>query len=208
MSNIRLTKNELRNQQHKAAQLSRYLPTLQLKKAMLQLEVFAVQSVIDETELEFDHLRNKALKFAGMLSQPGMKSFLDSLEIKEIFTSLENIAGVEISNLEKVEFYEIEYSLVATPFWWDSALIKARELVTFREKLFFLRKKKTLLEEELRAVSIRVNLFEKILIPRTMANIKKIKVFLGDQQLSAVATSKVAKQKITLKKRQEEERYA
>ena len=161
MSNIRLTKNELRNQQHKAAQLSRYLPTLQLKKAMLQLEVFSVQAVIDETELEFDHLRNKALKFAGMLSQPGMKKFLDALEIKEIFTSLENIAGVEINNLEKVEFYETEYSLITTPFWWDSALMKARELVTFREKLFFLRKKKALLEEELRAVSIRVNLFEK-----------------------------------------------
>jgi V/A-type H+-transporting ATPase subunit D len=52
------------------------------------------------------------------------------------------------------------------------------------------------LEKELREVSIRVNLFEKILIPRAVSNIKKIKVFLNDQQLEAVSQAKVAKAKI------------
>ena len=205
MSEIRLTKNELRSQQHKLNQLTRYLPTLQLKKAMLQLEVLAVAQVIEEVEGEFDRLREKAMRFAPMLSFPGMKGFLAALEIKEIFTSLENIAGVEITNLEEINFEEVNYSLLQTPFWWDSALFKLRELVNFREKIFFLKNKKKLLEEELRAVSIRVNLFEKILIPRARANIKKIKVFLGDLELSAVATSKVAKQKIEAKKRLQEE---
>jgi len=45
-------------------------------------------------------------------------------------------------------------------------------------------------------VAIRVNLFEKILIPRASKNIKKIKVFLGDQQLTAVSQAKAAKAKI------------
>ncbi len=205
MSNIRLTKNELRSQQNKLSQLVRYLPTLQLKKAMLQLEVTQVGQTIQETQEEMDHLRTRALKFAPMLSENGMKGFLSALAIKETHTSVENIAGVEITNLEDIEFQEAEYSLLTTPFWWDSMLFKLRELVEFREKLFFLKEKRRLLEEELRSVSIRVNLFEKILIPRTTANIKKIKVFLGDQQLSAVATSKVAKQKIEAKKEQEEE---
>lgn len=49
-------------------------------------------------------------------------------------------------------------------------------------------------------VSIRLNLFEKILIPRTKKNIKKIEVFLGDQELAAVAQAKVAKSKILKKK--------
>ncbi|EKE08245.1 MAG: V-type ATP synthase, subunit D [uncultured bacterium] len=59
--------------------------------------------------------------------------------------------------------------------------------------------KKRSLEKELREVSIRVNLFEKVLIPRAQENIKKIKIFLGDQQLSAVAQAKVAKKKIFLR---------
>ncbi len=39
MAEIKLTKNELRSQQNLLAQLEKYLPTLQLKKAMLQSEV-------------------------------------------------------------------------------------------------------------------------------------------------------------------------
>ena len=53
---------------------------------------------------------------------------------------------------------------------------------------------------EWREVSIRVNLFEKVLIPRTLANIRKIKVFLGDLALAGVARAKVAKKKIMEKK--------
>ncbi len=201
MAEIRLTKNELRNQEHRKAQLTRYLPTLQLKKAMLQLEVGNAQLVIEELSQQFEAKRREALDFAPMLSDPGMKRFKESLSITDIKTTTENIAGVEIPLFESIEFKPIEYSLFFTPFWWDSALKHLRELIELREKLRLAKRKKELLEEELRAVSIRVNLFEKILIPRTIANIKKIKVFLGDQQLSAVSTSKVAKQKIEAKKR-------
>jgi V/A-type H+-transporting ATPase subunit D len=52
-------------------------------------------------------------------------------------------------------------------------------------------------------VSIRVNLFEKVLIPRAQENIKKIRIFLGDQQLSAVAQAKVAKLKIKARAKKE-----
>lgn len=57
-------------------------------------------------------------------------------------------------------------------------------------------------------------MFEKILIPRALKNIKKIKVFLGDQQLAAVSQAKVAKKKIeernlgTLKIVEKENNYA
>ena len=60
--------------------------------------------------------------------------------------------------------------------------------------------KKKLLEKELNEVSIRVNLFEKIMIPRTEKNIKKIRIFLGDQQLSAVSQAKASKRKILQRK--------
>jgi V/A-type H+-transporting ATPase subunit D len=38
-----------------------------------------------------------------------------------------------------------------------------------------------------------VNLFEKIKIPEAMDNIKKIRVYLGDQQTAAVVRGKIAK---------------
>jgi V/A-type H+-transporting ATPase subunit D len=38
-----------------------------------------------------------------------------------------------------------------------------------------------------------VNLFEKIKIPETKGSIKKIQVYLGDQQTAAVVRGKIAK---------------
>jgi V/A-type H+-transporting ATPase subunit D len=49
------------------------------------------------------------------------------------------------------------------------------------------------LERELRTTTQRVNLFEKVKIPETKANIKKIRVYLGDQQTAAVVRGKIAK---------------
>jgi len=49
------------------------------------------------------------------------------------------------------------------------------------------------LDRELRITTQRVNLFEKIKIPETKGHIKKIQVYLGDQQTSAVVRGKIAK---------------
>jgi V/A-type H+-transporting ATPase subunit D len=49
------------------------------------------------------------------------------------------------------------------------------------------------LEKELRVTTQRVNLFEKVKIPETQASIKKIQVYLGDQQTAAVVRGKIAK---------------
>ena len=53
-----------------------------------------------------------------------------------------------------------------------------------------------LLSQELRSTTQRVNLFEKVKIPETKANIKKISVYLGDEQVAAVVRSKISKKKL------------
>jgi V/A-type H+/Na+-transporting ATPase subunit D len=52
------------------------------------------------------------------------------------------------------------------------------------------------LSEELRITNQRVNLFEKVKIPECSENIRRIRIYLGDQQASAVGRSKIAKKKI------------
>jgi len=49
------------------------------------------------------------------------------------------------------------------------------------------------LDRELRITTQRVNLFEKVKIPETRENIRKIQVYLGDQQTAAVVRGKIAK---------------
>jgi V/A-type H+-transporting ATPase subunit D len=51
------------------------------------------------------------------------------------------------------------------------------------------------LEAAVKTVTQRVNLFEKVLIPRTEARIKRIRIVLGDAEKAAVVRSKIAKRK-------------
>ncbi len=52
-----------------------------------------------------------------------------------------------------------------------------------------------LLEEAVRKATQRVNLVEKVLIPRSRAHIKKIRIYLSDEERAAVVRSKIAKKK-------------
>ena len=121
--------------------------------------------------------------------------------MKRIEKKYENIAGVDIPIFEDVLFESFDYPLFSTPVWLDAAISDLRKMVIARAKVLIAEEKKVALEKELREVSIRVNLFEKNLIPKATKNIKRIKVFLGDQQLAAVAQAKVAKSKIEKRKK-------
>ena len=56
-----------------------------------------------------------------------------------------------------------------------------------------------LLQAELKKVMQRVNLFEKVMIPNTIDNIRRIRIALGDQMTAGVARAKIAKAKLEQK---------
>ncbi len=199
MTEVKLTKTELRVQQLKLAQLQKYLPTLQLKKALLQIEVNQATLEIEQIMEQFTQKETALQRIAALFSERSSDSFFSSIAILEVKISHENIAGVDIPVFEDVRFAEPNYSLFDAPIWYESAMELARLFLIAREKKKVVEMKKEALEKELREVSIRVNLFEKILIPRALENIKRIKIFLGDQQLAAVSQAKVAKKKILMK---------
>ncbi len=200
MSTVRLTKNSLRDQQKKLQQLQKYLPTLQLKKGLLQMEVNATKALIIERQKELETQTQELLEFAAFFAFDVHADLGKFLHVAHVGKSYENIAGVEIPIFGHVEFAQEDFFLFDTPIWFDSALFLAKAAITIREKLAILEEKKRSLEKELREVSIRVNLFEKVLIPRCKQLVKKIRVFLGDQELSAVSQAKVAKKKIEEKR--------
>ena len=204
MAEIKLTKMELRDQQYKLKQLQKYLPTLELKKAMLQSEVNHALHELQELNNEYQGKMETCEHFQSLLSDPATSMIDRGVKVQKVEKRFENIAGTEIPFFRQVIFPSLEYSLSNTPLWIDSAIKKIQDLVIAKEKIEVVKEKKQLLEKELREVFIRVNLFEKILIPRTKYHIKKIKVFLADQELSSVAQAKVAKKKMEQRKAKEE----
>lgn len=200
MSQIKLTKTELRAQQHRLHQLEKYLPTLQLKKTMLQIEVNRAHAEVSAVEKHFDLCVERVELFSPLITSSYNFVLMEAIKVREVTMGSENIAGVDLPILDQVNFIPVTFSLFATPVWMDAAIEQIKELILYREKRKVSTRRHAALEHELREVSIRVNLFEKIMIPRAKENIKKIKIFLGDQELAAVCRAKVSKGKILARK--------
>jgi V/A-type H+-transporting ATPase subunit D len=192
---MKLTKTQLREEQSRLLQLEKYVPTLQLKKAMLQQEVIEAVTLKQKLEVELN-LVEKLFEEASILLSDDRVVLLKMLKVENIETHIENIAGVEVPVFDSITFSRLNYALTDTPAWFDIIIDKLKSKASLQAQMQVLDKRKKLLEKEYKEVSIRLNLFEKVLIPKAKENIKKIKIYLGDQQLAAVCQSKMAKKKI------------
>lgn len=194
MANIKLTKNELKTQKDSLKRFQRYLPTLILKKQQLQMVIRQVQVKIKEVETEREALFSS---LQAWISVYGEKQDLTSLiKIKRIIKEIGNIAGVDIPIFSELTFEKIEYNIFSLPLWIDKGLAAIKSMAAFDAEIEVLKEQIKLLGDELRVTTQRVNLFEKVKIPDTKENIRKIQIYLGDQQTAAVVRGKMAKNKI------------
>ncbi|MDR0720591.1 MAG: V-type ATP synthase subunit D [Treponema sp.] len=192
MAKIKLTKNELKKQKDSLKMYQRYLPTLMLKKQQLQAEIRGTEIRIKELRDEKERVDSV---FKSWIAVFGEKDVFTPqiLKITRIKTSQGNIAGVAIPIFEGAEFETALYDLVAMPLWLDLALERMKQVFLLDLEAQVVEEQRKRLDHELRVTTQRVNLFEKIKIPETKSNIKKIQVYLGDQQTSAVVRGKIAK---------------
>jgi len=191
----KFNKTSLKQQRDALAKYEKFLPILQLKKMQLQLVLRQMEPVIEEKRRGLTDRVKAVEPWAGLLSDPAV-DVKDYLEVDAVRTETDNIAGVEVPEFQKVVFKDRPYSLFATPAWLDVVLAELKQLISLREELRTLRKKEELLQDELRTTTQRVNLFEKKLIPELKENIRRIKIFLGDDETAAVGRAKLAKAKL------------
>lgn len=195
MTKIKLTKNEQKVQKDALKMYQRYLPTLTLKKQQLQSEIRTIEAKAKEVRSARENLEKEFKVWIGVFGEeeafkPGM------VTVKNIRKGKGNIAGVAIPIYEGADFSCGDYDLYETPLWVDLAADRMEKALSLDLEASVLDEQVRLLSQELRTTSQRVNLFEKIKIPEAKANIKKISVYLGDQQVSAVVRSKISKKKI------------
>ena len=198
---VKLTKNEQKKQKDALKQFNRYLPTLQLKKQQLQTVIRQIEGEIVEYKKAqqelIDSLQHWIAVFGENSSFDSPHSLDNLVKIDEIKKGKGNIAGVEIPVFEDLTFQDIPYSLFEYPLWVDAGLEALKKASVFDAKVKTLQEQIDLLNKELRTTSQRVNLFEKVKIPEAKENIRRIGIYLGDQQTSAVVRGKIAKKKLT-----------
>jgi len=193
MAKIKLTKNELKAQRDALKRFSRYLPTLQLKKQQLQMEMRRLDQEILDKRDEQREARAKLSSWIQLYSEP--VDLGPYAEVESLITSQGNIAGVNIPVLDKLVFKNVIPDLFETSAWTDEGIRVLKQLTRLRVERQILEEQHRLLGEELRTTTQRVNLFEKVKIPEAKENIRVIRIFMGDQQTAAVARSKIAKGK-------------
>ena len=192
MAKIKLTKNELKKQKDALKMYTRYLPTLILKKQQLQMEIRKVEDREVSVRNEKEALEEDFRLWIGVFGEDvGLDETL--LVLEEIQTGIGNIAGVSIPVFSGARFAPVAYDLWLKPLWVDKAVKELQRVMLLDLELRVLEEQRRLLAIELRTTTQRVNLFEKVMIPETRGNIKKISIYLGDQQTAAVVRGKIAK---------------
>ena len=196
MAKIKFTKTELKSQQDALKQFVRFLPTLQLKKQQLQMEVRLSTEELERNLAEQKELVDRMSSFLELFSSDAEVAFFEGLvRVRRVLTGEENIAGIAIPTFDRVEFEPADWDLFDTEWYVDDAVQALKDAVSLREAYKVLEEQHRLLSAELRSTSQRVNLFEKVKIPECKENIRRLRIMLGDLDTSAVARSKIAKKK-------------
>jgi V/A-type H+-transporting ATPase subunit D len=192
MAKIKLTKNELKKQKDSLKMFQRYLPTLMLKKQQLQGEIRLTELRLKELRAQKERLDESFKTWIAVFGEKNVFT-VGILKITMLKTGQGNIAGVAIPIFEGAEFETAHYDLFGTPLWLDAAVEKMSQALLLDLEAEIVEEQRKRLDHELRITTQRVNLFEKVKIPETKSGIKKIQVYLGDQQTSAVVRGKIAK---------------
>lgn len=197
MAKVKYTKMALKQQRDELAQYSRFLPTLQLKKQQLQLEMRKCLEKISLNEEEEEKLLKEMDSWKELFGNASEAEEIASLVVVEkIAAESLNIAGVEVPNFLSVEFRSIALDLYAAPLWYDDGIEALKKIVSIRAEREIIRRQYELIADELRVTTQRVNLFEKVKIPECKENIRAINIYIGDSFTSSVARSKIAKKKL------------
>lgn len=200
MAKIKLSKHELARQRNNLKLYQKLLPSLDLKRRQLTVELKRARTELEYTAAAVDALETRIGEELPMLALTEID--VDGLvRMKDFALGEENVIGVRLPVLERVDFAMADYSMLGKPAWVDVLVDRLKDAAERRTQLQVAEERVRLLERAVRRTTQRVNLFERILIPRSRDAIKRIMIYLGDQERSSVANSKLTKAKT--KKQQE-----
>lgn len=194
MARLALNKSSLKRQRDQLKTYRRFLPSLDLKRQQLMLELREAQRVRDGLRAE---IRDAEAALAPLCQLVGAYrvDLTGLIRVTSVRVSQANAVGVRLPVFDGVDFAVSEYSFLTKPFWVDFLVEVGKKLVELRLEIHVAEQRVSLLHDAVQTVTQRVNLFEKVLIPTTEDNIRKINIFLADAQRVSVVRSKIAKAK-------------
>ena len=195
MSKLALNKTSLNQQKRQLATYQRFLPALEMKREQLMQEKKKAEQQVREKE---QHIEELSQFIGDRLPMLGAENVVieDLVTLGKVHVREENLLGLKLPILDGVDVEVVPYSYLARPHWVDNFVRSFQQLLQEKVGLSVLHRRLKLLQRAMRTTTQRVNLFSSVLIPGAQKNIKRIRLFLDDQERAGVVRSKLAKQKL------------
>jgi V/A-type H+-transporting ATPase subunit D len=194
MAKLSLTKASLTQQKKNLQTFEAVLPSLDLKRRQLSAERTQAQAVLGQTQQQLADLETSIAKELPMLSNQ-LVDLSDIVKVTGVDFVEENVMGTRLPKVNQVQIQVRDYALLGKPFWVDRLVDLLKSALENQITLQVFQQRVELLQQAERVVTQRFNLFDKVLIPKTKANIKKIQIYLADADRAGVVNSKLAKRK-------------
>ncbi len=167
------------------------VPTLQAKEAALRLEVKRLHLALSQCE----DIYQKALTEANRAGELWEEFDPRLVQVKEIHTRWEKLAGVRFQILESIQFAELPLAMIHQPLWTPEGIPLLQNAIEQYIRMEYLRRQADLLEYERKKTTQKLNLYEKVQIPEFEDGIRRIKRFLEDEENLAKAAQKIVKKR-------------
>lgn len=191
---LALNKTALKQQRDQLAMYQRFLPSLDLKRQQLIADYQRARQQRDATQQEIDEQRSSSGELLALLGA-SEQDLTGLVRVESVAIWEENVLGVRLPILDDVQVHVAEYSMLAKPFWVDLLVELLQSMAVLRIRIDVDQERLRRLNDAVRRITQRVNLFEKVLIPQAEENIQRIRIFLSDAERTAVVRSKIAKAK-------------
>ncbi|MDV6031206.1 MAG: V-type ATP synthase subunit D [Phycisphaera sp. RhM] len=192
---LALNKTTLKRQRDQAKLYRRFLPSLELKRQQLQAAWRQSKQELAGIAAEVHRVGEELQSLYPLIggSTIDITEMAQWVRVAEVEIKTENVVGTAIPKFGRLRLEVDPYSRLAIPFWVDSLVEALKQMVGLRVRMRIAEKRTDALGAALRRVTQRVNLFDKVLIPKAEENIRRIVIFLSDQERAAVVRSKIAK---------------
>ena len=194
MARLLLSKSTLLKEKKRLESFQRFLPSLEMKRQQLMAALKDNRKALKKLQQQQQELEDFIAEQVPMLANQDID--LQCLcEVKHFTEKKVNVVGVWLLDVDVLEFELAQISVLAKPHWVDVVQLKLQQGLELAIRFDIETFNNQLLEAELKKVTQRVNLFDKVLIPETKANLRKIQLYLDDKDREMVVTSKLAKNK-------------
>jgi len=196
MAKLKLSKGALAQERIQLKLYAQTLPSLDLKRRQLSVELAKARSELEQTQQAVDGLETNIGQQLPMIANPEFE-VSGLVKMTDFELSEENVVGVRLPILSRIECSVADYSLLAKPAWVDLLVERLKDAAEQRTRVLVAAERVRILAYQEKRVTQRVNLFDKILIPTAKRNIQRIQIYLGDARREDNVRSKLAKRKQT-----------